>query len=331
MSKRNTAISIIKTILKLSIACGIIFYFIKTGRMNLDAIYLAIKTNTLLIILSFIIVVMAALLTIYRWNLLLKGQEIFLKARDVLSISFIGFFFTTVIPGAVGGDLVKGFYIAQKQPLKRTASIMTVLLDRMIGLAALVLIASIGLTINLKEISKHPALLSLGYMVWMLSLFFVLFFIVTLSKRIYSHKATQYLIQRTPFASKIIKMYDAIHAYRNNFRFLIWSFVISFANHALNILAFFMMTRALNFTELPLYSYFFIVPIGLITTAIPLAPAGIGIGQAAYLKLFEWTLGYKTTIGADAITILQACSLFIFIFGGAYFYITYKRNSLKSS
>ena len=93
----------------------------------------------------------------------------------------------------------------------------------------------------------------------------------------------------------------------------------------MNIVAFYIITKALGFSGLGLNAYLFIIPIGMITTAIPITPAGIGIGQAAYLKLFEWSLGYPTTIGADAITIWQAMALVIFMAGG-YFYVTYRRT-----
>jgi len=76
---------------------------------------------------------------------------------------------------------------------------------------------------------------------------------------------------------------------------------------------------------LNIHSYFFIVPLGMITMSIPITPAGIGVGQAAFLKLFEWSLGTKTTIGADAVTIWQVLAIAISLVG-SYFYVSYAKK-----
>jgi uncharacterized protein (TIRG00374 family) len=146
-----------------------------------------------------------------------------------------------------------------------------------------------------------------------------------LSRRVNKNRLFNRVMNKIPFSGTFNKIYQAFHAYRNEHKYLTYSLFISFFNHALNIFAFYLITRALGFNELGIYSYLFIVPMGMITTAVPLTPAGIGIGQAAFLKLFEWSLGTRTTIGADAITIWQAISIVIFMLGG-YFYITYKKD-----
>ena len=202
---------------------------------------------------------------------------------------------------------------------------LTVLLDRIIGMVALVIICVFGLLINLKKVLEQPELRSLALIIIAMLIFFVLLAFVGLSKTINKNKIFNKVMGKVPFSETFNKIYQAFHAYRDAHKYLTYALLLSFLNHAMNIIAFYIITKALGFGDLGLYAYVFIVPIGMITTAIPITPAGIGIGQAAYLKLFEWSLGYPTTIGADAITILQAISIIIFMAGG-YFYITYRRT-----
>jgi uncharacterized protein (TIRG00374 family) len=311
-------------ILKLSLALGIIAYLVKTGKIDFRSIYNA-RENYELIILSFVLIAGAIVVNFYRWALLLKGQDIIISSKDIISLSFIGLFFTTILPGAVGGDLIKSVYVAKKSPSKRTASVLTVLLDRIIGVAVLIIIGCVGVFININMFKSNAALKTLGLMMITILFMISIVTILGLSRRVHRSRKVKKLIGMIPFSSVIFKIHDAFHAYRKNIRYLSYAFLISFLTHTLNITAFYFAVRALNFEALDIRSFFFIVPIGMITTAIPLAPAGLGIGQAAFLKLFEWSLGYPSTIGADAITIIQVLSIIIFSFG-AYFYLSYKKK-----
>jgi len=316
--------SFLMYLIKISAAVAIVWYMIHSGRLNLNTIYEA-RNNYQLILLAFLILLLSVFITFYRWKLLLKGQNIILSNRDVISLGFIGLFFTSVLPGAVGGDLIKSVYIAKKVKTNKTSSVLTVLLDRIIGLTALVIICTVGLLINLKVVLKQPALRSLGLIIVAILLFLVLLTFIGLSKRVHRNKLFNKAMTKIPFSETFNKIYMAFHAYRDAHKYLTYALLLSFLNHATNIIAFYIITIALGFGDLGLYAYIFIVPIGMITAAIPITPAGIGIGQAAFLKLFEWSLGYPTTIGADAITIWQAISIVIFMVGG-YFYITYRRT-----
>ena len=311
-------------LLKISAAVGIVWYMISSGRLNIKAVYEA-RSNYGLIILSFFILFTAVLVTFYRWKLLLKGQNIILSNYDVTSLGFIGLFFASVLPGAVSGDIIKSVYIAKKVKDKKTSSVLTVLLDRIIGVTALIMICTLGLLMNIKVVLGNPALRSLGIttVIILIGLLFMTF--VGLSRRVNRNKLFNKLMSKLPFSEAFNRVYMAFHAYRDNHKYLTYALLISFVNHAMNITAFYLITKALGFSVLNIYSYFFIVPLGMITMAVPITPAGIGVGQAAFLKLFEWSLGTKTTIGADAVTIWQVLAIAISLVG-SYFYVSYAKK-----
>jgi len=300
---------------------------IHSGRLNVKAIYGA-KDRLDLIVLSFLIMLVAILVTFYRWKLLLKGQNIMLSNKEIISLGFIGIFFTSVMPGAVGGDIIKSVYIAKKVKGRTVSSVLTVLLDRIIGLAALIMICSVGLLINLKTVLHNTELTSLGTIIFISMLATIIMTFFGLSRRVRSNVFFNKLINKLPLSGFINKGYDSFHAYRDNHKYLTYSLLLSFVNHALNITIFYLIALALGFDQLGIFAYFFIVPLGLITMAIPLTPAGIGVGQAAFLKLFEWAMGIKTTVGADAITVWQVLFILVSLVG-AVFYISYRREEHK--
>ncbi|MEI6808900.1 MAG: lysylphosphatidylglycerol synthase domain-containing protein, partial [bacterium] len=45
-----------------------------------------------------------------RWKLILDAQNLAITWARVFSISFVGVFFSSFMPGSVGGDLVRGYY-----------------------------------------------------------------------------------------------------------------------------------------------------------------------------------------------------------------------------
>src|SRR5205823_4926165 len=84
----------------------------------------------------------ALLLTFVRWYVLVRAQDLPFTVTDSIRLGFVGFFFNNFLPGSVGGDLVKAWYIAGEQS-RRTVAVSTVLIDRVLGLWALAALVAI--------------------------------------------------------------------------------------------------------------------------------------------------------------------------------------------
>ena len=70
--------------------------------------------------------------TIYRWNLLLRVQDVCLGPRDLIRLTMIRNFFNLVIPGAFSGDLLKMAFLNQQIKAKRLEAVLKVLLNRVL-------------------------------------------------------------------------------------------------------------------------------------------------------------------------------------------------------
>jgi hypothetical protein len=70
--------------------------------------------------------------------------------------------------------------------------------------------------------------------------------------------------------------------------------------------------------EMDLATQFFLMPIGLITVAIPLAPGGIGIGHAAFESLYQLA-GFSG--GADIFNLFIIVQLGVFLLGGIPYFL----------
>ena len=83
-----------------------------------------------------------------RWQYLLYVQDIRLPWWRVLALMIIGVFFNVVAPGGTGGDLVKTFYLMKETPGKRTLALLSVIMDRILGLLSVVILAAIFITVR---------------------------------------------------------------------------------------------------------------------------------------------------------------------------------------
>jgi uncharacterized membrane protein YbhN (UPF0104 family) len=106
-------------------------------------------------------------------------------------------------------------------------------------------------------------------------------------------------------------LYDATHQYARNLRLIRTVVGISFLNQGLILLSFLLFGSALGL-EIPLISYLALVPLGLMVTAVPIAPAGLGVGQVAFLGLFRMA---GTAQGANLFTLYMASSALINLSG----------------
>jgi len=81
----------------------------------------------------------------WRWRLLLAAQHIHVRGRSLLSSYLVANFFNNFLPSNIGGDVVRIRDTARPAGSKTLAATV-ILVDRGLGMMALVLVAAIGAT-----------------------------------------------------------------------------------------------------------------------------------------------------------------------------------------
>jgi glycosyltransferase 2 family protein len=117
----------------------------------------------------------------------------------------------------------------------------------------------------------------------------------------------------------------ALHEYRQKSAVVRNSLALSVLNQALTCCAFYLAFRATGVTDLRMSQFFLIVPLGLVTSAVPISPAGIGVGQAAFFALFRIVAPSYASAGTDAFTVFQAIYILLCL-SGLFWYVAYKHN-----
>ena len=79
-----------------------------------------------------------------RWWWLLRVNGLQVTLLESLRFTWIGVFFNTVVPGATGGDLIKAIYIMKHCPGQRVPALVSVIVDRVLGLASLAILGAVS-------------------------------------------------------------------------------------------------------------------------------------------------------------------------------------------
>lgn len=221
-----------------------------------------------------------------RWWLVLAAFGIPIRFKDAIIFCGAGAFFSLGLPGMGGGDAFRMFYIVRSHPDRKLVAILSVLADRLCGLAALII--SLAFTVA----SRHAlfarnadtrVLLKLSVM--LLGGVVCLVFLWWLTTKPWA--------QRLPFPKRLLPLRQRIDRLGGIFsqlgerpRWIVGAMVISTVGLAFHFGTYLMSARAFAlpvgpsemFTVMPLVDTLILLPISLF---------GVGVRE----NLFERLLG----------------------------------------
>lgn len=308
--------------LKVLFAFGILIWLYQKGVLDLSV--LKRLWNPSLLVMALLGLSLNFYLATWRWQLLLQVQKIALSRWECFKLNLVGLFFNYVVPGGVGGDVVKGFYIVREQPQNRMGAGMSVLVDRVLGLYAMLLLAIVSLLVNGREVSQSPQLLIITKGCILIFLAFTLGLVLAFSEKFRVFGWQNYL-RKFPVGMKFISAYEALYSYAHQRGILIGAIALSLLAQIVAIFLMWWLGVNLGFGEVSLSLYFSVVPLGLIVTAVPIAPAGVGVGQMAFFFLFNLFLGGESQVGPTVITAYQVVN-FLFGLFGVWFFLQRKEQ-----
>ncbi len=216
-----------------------------------------------------------------RWRLLLRAQGMNFGLGELLRLVFIGMLFNNIMLGSLGGDVVKAYYVARRAPQK-TAAVLTVFLDRMLGLLGLMTLCLLGTLTNLGD----PRFRSLFLQLTILLLVVVAGAAVFLSRSLRRVFQVEGLLRRLPFRETVAELDRAFSIYRDHKGAVVAGFLLSIGVHLTVVTANWLLGRSLG-VDARLGHYFSLVPVALAMAALPISIAGWGVGEWAYAGLFS--------------------------------------------
>jgi uncharacterized protein (TIRG00374 family) len=312
---------------KLALAGALIFWLIKSGKLDFSSLSKLMRPD--IITISLVLVFLNVAIINERWRTLLKAQGFAVGYSQALRLTLIGLFFNFAIPGGVGGDVVKGYYVAKDNPSERLKSVMTIAVDRLVGLYMILSMALFSMTLQWSLVQEIPELKSIYSLLLTIFFFYSLGWAFVFSRRFHDSGIAQKICAYLPKGEKFLQLYLALSEYKKIKSVFFKTALLTIIGQSVAI-GFFIFTGSfLETSPIPFSIYFFVVPIGFMITAIPISPAGIGVGQAAFYYLFNAALHFETPVGSSTVTFWQAM-MFVISLIGAFFYIRSPKNQDKN-
>lgn len=321
LSKLKPILSKASPILKVLFAAAIVTWMASSGKLNFAQVAKSLSEWPLMLgIVALAYSQMA--ISSARWKLLLDAQEIRLPYGRACGLTMIGMLFNMVIPGAVGGDLVKGYYITRAAAERKSHAATTILMDRVVGLIGLLFLGAAGVLMNLDETMRTAATRSLG----LLSVGGTIGGLVGLYAAVFIGEK----LAAWHFLPGVLRnVFRALHEYRRKASAVPIALALSVANQACTCVIYYLALRATGIHDMPAGQFFLVVPLGMVMTAIPVSPGGIGVGQAALFALFQIVSPRYAAAATDAMTVMQVMFILVCL-TGLFWYLSYKHVELET-
>jgi len=312
--------------LKLVLAGALIIYLVASGNFSIERLQVLITPEAIIpgIFLMGMILIMAAL----RFRAVAISS---ITIWQSFNLTVIGIFFNFFVPGGVGGDLVKSVVMKKSTDASGGEAIFAVVMDRVLGLATMSALSIIAFLFVPNHLRASPKVQVLA-----LALVGIFVSILIFLSLLVSSRVRRQLIMRVSawLPTRIQSSLESFHIKQkqNSFtwpilvRATLWSSLSQITS-----IYFFAYLGIILMPELqiPLSLYFFVVPVGFMLTAVPISPGGVGVGQAAFLFLFQRALNSDTDFGSISVSGYQFYQL---IWGllGAYFFVFMRKQTVKS-
>ena len=230
----------------------------------------------------------------FRWWLLLRTQSIFISLPAAVRLNFLGWFYNNFMPGSVGGDLVRAWYVT-KHTEKRFEAALSVFVDRIIGLFSTLIIAGFFYTLFLRNqadavtfTSRSGSLKLLTEYRWVILLAIVVLMMVFCALLL--HKSGRVLLQKAWFNIRIHsarafeKCKNALIVYSGSPLTILAAFVLTVSLQIMVITGFWFLGKNLGITASLKYYYVFFT-LTWVLGALPVSIGGAVVveGTLAYL------------------------------------------------
>ena len=267
-----------------------------------------------------------------RWQILLAVQGIRLTWLRAWQLFMIGMFFNLFMLGSTGGDVVKMFLTMREARENKAAALLSVFMDRVIGMLALIFL-SVGFLYFRYDLLSHTkgssALLSV--LLWLLAAALAIIVGMFVAS---GFGWVHYLPKWTPLRGRIVEVSAACHLYAKGWRLTIWALLISFPLFGLFFTTFYCAAQAFT-DQIGLVDMFSVMPIVAVITAIPISVSGIGVRESLFVSLlapFGITAAVATLISVAGFLINTVGSLaggLVFLFYSSSDHETIKLSEMQ--
>ncbi len=258
------------------------------------------------LLLGLLVGAIGDLSNIVRWGIFLRVQGIDTPWPRIAQVFLAGLFFNLILPGSTGGDVVRLLYMVRDEHRKKTAVVLSVLVDRLIGLLVLIPFAFIVVWWRYDWLSQTPSAEAL--------LFFLIAFLSVSTVVLVGASVISYtrllakLPEKFPFRERIVKISDAYHLFTHHWKATLVAIILSIPVMFTYFGVFYCAARAFK-AGVSLLDMFSIMPVIAVITSFPISFSGLGVRE----KLFENLLSDLVGTPAGVAVLISLTGFVIYV------------------
>lgn len=241
----------------------------------------------LLAILGNLVIVHVA---IAKWDLLLRLQGIRIGFVRLWRITFIAMFAGTCLPGGIGQDGVRVYCATGEPGCSLGPAFASVVADRLLGLAGLLIAAAIFLFVKAERMMSSPALQGLAVFVIgaTVAVFVLLGGAIALGYHSSVRRRMRAFLDANGSVARLIgPVIQAGRAYHTHIWGMLVGLALSVLVHLLTASVLIVLAEAIEFRDLDRLDIGLATLLASLANAIPLTPGGLGIGEGAFAQICQ--------------------------------------------
>jgi uncharacterized membrane protein YbhN (UPF0104 family) len=177
--------------------------------------------------------------------------------------------------------VLKAYYVA-KQTHHRTRAVMSVLVDRAIGLVALIILGGAMAACQWQIHKCRQVAVTSGFLLMVLAAGMIFFYNPVLRK----FSGLDFIISKLPMQKQVVKAIETMHIYGKRPLLATGALIASFPVHAVVITSAMLCGIAFGLPIKPFY-YWMAVPVIVLAGSIPISPQGAGVMEYFAINLLQ--------------------------------------------
>lgn len=231
---------------------------------------------------------MAIGFNVLKWQYLLGTLGVQVPYLGVFRHQLVGLFFANLPLSMLGGDVARGWDLARSIEGQSEAVAVSVLVDRLVGLAAFLLAAVLGLAYAVAGLGRSD-------LAWLLTTFALVLLAFAAAVTVLMSQTLRRLVEKIfclgplgRFLAVYQRLSDSVQVYRNH----LGSLVVALGMCTV------LTVRVVNYlaavtvgAELPFVWSLILTPLTPFALYVPSIASGLGVNQALYVALYHGLAG----------------------------------------
>jgi uncharacterized protein (TIRG00374 family) len=218
---------------------ALVLYLIKSGKLDFAVFKSVFTDKKVPVFVTFALYCLVQMFYTKRYQLFINTLGYSVGYFYTFKLTMVGLFYNNFLPGGVGGDILKVYYVKKNCELPISKGIAVTFFDRVLGLLGLVFVSFTALLVMLLISKIHFSVLNEQKL-----LFFTIPLIPVLAvtaifllKVDFFYKIAGKTLGKFLFGTHLINMLDSFRTIAKNNKILLLSFALCILGHLTSLIA----------------------------------------------------------------------------------------------